>query len=138
MTQHQKSPTLSELITYLAESWHEETFDEFLALLLKSQLGVRVDGVPDGVSGPFVVGSTQSLSLGRTTFGDGRSRILVFADPEEFIARFGLQFNGEINGAMLVNVVLYNADCEGILVNSALSSISVPIERSDIQRRCLN
>lgn len=56
--------------------------------------------------------------------------VLAFADPEAFAARFGPRFNSTIAGEALLAAVLFNPECNGVLVNSALAEVSVIIDRA--------
>ncbi len=125
MSQH----NLSDLIDSLHESWTAERFNMLLAKLKASSVGIIAINVPDHYLGKTVRTASEGVTLASTRHGDGKSRILAFAEPRDFVAKFGPKCNGEMLGAEVIKVVLHNPDCAGILLNSAKSEISIVIER---------
>jgi hypothetical protein len=53
----------------------------------------------------------------------------AYADPEAALRNFGPGFNAGVPGEVLLQMVAGDADCEGILVNSATQEISLPRRR---------
>jgi len=80
---------------------------------------------PDGRTG-------EGFAAGKTTHGDGRSRILAFADPAVASQTPGSPCNAGIPGAVLLRMAADDPTCEGILVNSATRLISVIIDRDSV------
>ncbi|MFI6217257.1 hypothetical protein ACIBCD_35095 [Nocardia brasiliensis] len=119
---------LSDLIGEHVDGRTPDSFDRFLALFRSSTLGIVITGnvQPDGQGG-FVAGN--DVGAGRTTYGDGRSRVLAWADPEVALRNFGPRFNGGVSGEVLLRMAVDDIECHGILVNSALDEISVVISR---------
>jgi hypothetical protein len=129
------SPTLSSLIDSLQTNWERDTLNTLLSELSRAQVGIVAINVPKEFEGKTVETRTagaQGIGLGNTVHGDGKTRVVAFAEPQEFIARFGRQFNGEISGKQLFRAVLHNPACHGILLNSATAPVSLPIERAAI------
>ncbi|WP_051753627.1 hypothetical protein [Streptosporangium amethystogenes] len=62
--------------------------------------------------------------------GDGRPRILTFADPEVASQAPGSRCNVGASGAVLPRMAAEDPSCEGILVNSATKLISIIISRA--------
>ncbi len=128
------TPTpISDAIESLSSNWTSTKYDDFLRLLAGAGVGVCAVGVPPELVGRTINHTPPGVTLGSTSHG-GKSRILAYADPKEFIRKFGGQCNGEMPGSELFRVVLHNPDCGGILLNSALKEISFPVEREDIER----
>ncbi|MDP9795483.1 hypothetical protein J2S43_003995 [Catenuloplanes nepalensis] len=69
------------------------------------------------------------FGVSRTTHGDGRQRILTFADPPVYARTFGQHFNVGVPGSVLLEMAAGDLDCAGILINSATSETSVVITR---------
>ncbi|AEV83738.1 hypothetical protein ACWT_2703 [Actinoplanes sp. SE50] len=109
-----------------AQTRDAEAYQRFVALFRSSTVGVVVTGtpVPDAPGG-FV--SDGTLAVRRTGHGDGRQRILTFADPEVFARRFGPVFNAGMSGDALLRMAADDRECAGILVNSATAETSVII-----------
>ncbi len=124
---------LSDLINSFHQSKTDEDFDALLELFKGSPIGVLAIGVKQGESEQTIVVEEGDITLASTGFGDGKSRILAFADPREFNRRFGKKSNGEMPGSSLFAAVLLNPGCAGILLNSAQGEISVVIPRERIQ-----
>ncbi|MGW4945521.1 hypothetical protein ACWEOZ_28480 [Actinoplanes sp. NPDC004185] len=71
-----------------------------------------------------------SLGAGRTTYGDGRSRVLAYADPDVALRTLGSRFNAGLPGEVLLRMAADDPECDGILVNSATQPNSIIITRS--------
>jgi hypothetical protein len=121
---------LSDLIAAHVANGTSETWAQFLGGFSKSQVGVIAVGVPPGAAGEFVSTADRPLSVGLTRHAGGRPMALAFADPVAFAARFGRPFNAALAGHALLATVLLNPECTGVLVNSALSEVSVVIDRT--------
>lgn len=121
---------LSDLIAAYIASRSRKTWGQFLDAFQVAELGVHVVGVPSGTVGKFVTQAGQSVSLGLTRHAGGRPTALAFADPEAFARRFGRPFNAGMSGTALLATLLADPECAGVLVNSALSEVSVVIDRS--------
>ena len=87
-------------------------------------------GLPVDASDKFVTTADRSVSVDMTLHAEGRPMALAFADPEAFAVRFGRQFNAKVVGDALLATVLFNPECAGVLVNSALAEVSVVIDRT--------
>jgi hypothetical protein len=124
---------LSDLIQSFHEARGGEDFEAMLALFLTSQIGIHAVNVPQGLQGQTVISKGEGIGLANTTHGDGKKRIVAFADPQEFIKRFGAKCNGEMLGGELIKVALHNTDCHGVLLNSARSEISTLLSRSVLE-----
>lgn len=105
-----------------------ESYERFLQLFRASVIGIVADGAvrQDGQGQPVA----SNMRASRTSYGDGRSRLLTYADPEAFLRNFGPRFNAGVAGEVLLRMVASDADCEGILVNSATREISLIISRT--------
>jgi hypothetical protein len=123
---------ISDLIELYQESPSAEHFDALVDCLASSPVGVHLFGAVQSDTERNLVADGETVSLASTMHGDGKSRILAFADPREFLHRFGPKCNGEMPGQALFEVVLHNSDCHGILLNSARAETSVVIPRSEI------
>lgn len=123
---------LSDLIAVHAAARSSRTWARFLAAFRQAKLGVVAEG-PQGVAGEFTTTSERPVAVSLTEHGDGRPKVLAYADPREFAVRFGQPFNAEIGGEALLGTVLANPQCSGILVNSALDSMSVVIDRATVK-----
>ena len=109
-----------------------ESYERFLELFSASVIGiVAVGAVTQDVQGQPVAGN--NLGIRRTTHGDGQSRLLAYADPEAALRNFGPRFNAGIAGEVLLRMVASDAECDGILVNSATQEISLIISRPTAQ-----
>lgn len=109
-----------------------ESYERFVALFRASTVGIAANGTPAvDASGRLVAGS--DLGAGRTTHGDGKVRILAFADPETALRNFGPRFNVGVSGAVLLQMAATDVDCDGILVNSATAESSLVISKSTAQ-----
>ena len=126
--------SLSALIEALQAQPSRERFQHLLAAFSHSSVGIMALSVPKEQFGKTFKTEGEEVSLASSQHGDGKSRVLAFADPKEFIANFCQKFNAEMKGEEVFKVVLHNPACGGILLNSASSPISIPIEREDIQR----
>lgn len=124
---------ISDLMCTYQESLSIEHFDALVERLATTAVGVHLFGVAPPEAERNLVADGKGISLASTTHGDGKSRLVAFADPREFNRRFGPKCNGEMLGKTLFEVVLHNPDCHGILINSATSETSVVIPRSDIE-----
>jgi len=112
----------------------DRLYRKFLDLFVRSGLGVIAVGVPEGTSGQIKSTSEKPIHLGQTSYGDGKRRVLAFADPQEFVRNFGQPFNAELKGADLLEMVVENRECDGILVNSAIAEESILISRGTAVR----
>lgn len=115
-----------------ADTRSPESYERFLALFRASVIGIVADGaVVQDAHGRSVAGN--NFGAGNTTYGDGRSRVLACADPEAFLRNFGPRFNAGVAGEVLLRMAASDAECEGILVNSATQEISLIISRATAQ-----
>ncbi len=119
---------LSALMAQQAKTPANETYDRFVAMFRTSTIGVVAAGMtkPDA-DGRLI--TAEGFGVGRTTFNDGRERIMAFADPEVFLRRFGPRFNAGVPGEVLLRMAADDPECEGILVNSALEEVSIIISK---------
>lgn len=108
-----------------------ESYGRFLALFRASVIGIVAIGAVHNAHGQSVAGS--NVGAGKTTHGDGRPRLLAYADPEAALRNFGPRFNVGVAGEVLLRMVASDDDCEGILVNSATQEISLIISRPTAQ-----
>jgi hypothetical protein len=120
------STPLSDCITRCIEQDTRENYEHFLHFFLGSQLGVILQGIPQGVSGQVVAGKNElSAAMGSTP--DGKRMLLACADRAVFLQRFKRPFNAEIGAVALLKMVLANPQCEGIMINSAVSEHTILI-----------
>jgi hypothetical protein len=133
MSQATNAPGLSAFVTKLNEAWRDELFAEFLRAFTKAHVGVIVVQAPEGASGVVVSTRAQPIALGNSTHGDGKRRILAFADPQQFREKYGEKFNGEMVGLEVLNTAWSDQACEGVLVNGATSLQSVAIDREAVR-----
>jgi hypothetical protein len=124
---------LSDAIAQVLAHDTPETYARFLDVFMQSSLGVIVTGLPPGASGAVQVkGDGVGCAKGQTP--DGRVMLLACADRAVFVTRFDRPFNAEIEAASLMNVVMTNPDCAGIMINSATSEHTIVVERATIAR----
>lgn len=122
---------LSDVMSEHAETKTPESYDRFLRLFRASTVGIVATGVPaDAAHGHFASGN---LGAGRTTHGDGRPRVLAYADPEAALRNFGPRFNAGVSGEVLLQMAAADPDCEGVLVNSAICEISLVVSKPTAQ-----
>ncbi len=122
---------LSDLIDRAESS--ADGYADFIKEFRRSSVGVIAEGAPEGTTGEFRSSAQHPIGVGSTTDHEGRPCLLAFADPAAFVQRFGLQFNADMLGESLLQTVLLNPDCSGILVNSAKKAVSIIIDRDTIQ-----
>jgi hypothetical protein len=123
---------LSDVMAEHSDTRSPESYERFLGLFRASVIGiVAVGAVRQDAQGQPVAGN--NLGAGKTTHGDGRSRLLAYADPEAALRNFGPRINAGIAGEVLLRMVASDAECEGILVNSATQEISLIISRPTVQ-----
>ncbi|MGW0591814.1 SseB family protein [Streptosporangium sp. NPDC002607] len=116
---------LSDVMDAHVQANTAETYAAFVEMFRNSVIGIIGVGLlePDGRAG-------EGFSASQTTHGDGRPRILTFADPEVASQAPGSQCNVGIPGAVLLRMAAEDPSCEGILVNSATKLISIIISRA--------
>ncbi|TWJ28459.1 hypothetical protein JD81_01963 [Micromonospora sagamiensis] len=115
-----------------AETKTPESFERFLSLFRTSTVGIIATGVPThAMHGHFI--ADGNLGAGKTTHGDGRPRVLAYADPEAALRNFGPRFNAGLPGEVLLRMAATDPRCEGVLVNSAIREISLIISKSTAQ-----
>ncbi|GAA2468092.1 hypothetical protein [Winogradskya humida] len=113
---------LSDVMAEYADTKDPQTFARFVELFAASTIGIVTHG--------------ERLGAGMTTYGDGKSRILSFADSDARSRWAAGRYNAGVQGAMLLRMAADNP-CEGILVNCATREISLVIDR-DTARAALN
>jgi len=124
---------LSDLMD-LVDGKDPRRYQQFLEGFRRSKLGVRATGAPPGTAGDFQSSDEHPIAIGESVDPEGRSVLLAFADPPAFVQRFGRQLNAETLGESLLDTVLANPGCHGILVNSAKREISLLIRRDTAAR----
>ena len=123
---------LSDVMAEHSDTRSPESYERFLALFRASVIGiVAVGAVEQDAQRQHVAG--KNLGAGKTTHGDGRPRLLAYADPEAALRNFGPRFNAGVAGEVLLRMAAGDAGCEGILVNSATQEISLIIGRATAQ-----
>jgi hypothetical protein len=122
---------LSDVMSEYAETKTPESYEHFLRLFRASTVGIAATGVP--ARGPHGYVADGNLGAGSTTHGDGRPRVLAFADPEAALRNFGPRFNAGLSGEVLLQMAATDPDCEGILVNSAICEISLVVSKLTAQ-----
>ena len=124
---------LSDHIRVLDAEWSEEHYRAFLADFLNAEVGITIQGQPEGVE-RIVTSEEHNITVGQTDFPDGRKRLLLYADPAAFADRFGQRFNAGISGRDACRILLANPDLEGVLINSADVVLSYPIPRGILEQ----
>jgi hypothetical protein len=123
---------LSDVMGEHAATRSPESYEQFLALFRAATVGIVASGTPVlDSSGRLVAGS--DFGAGSTTHGDGKARILTFADPEAALRNFGPRFTAGVPGAVVLQMAATDPDCHGILVNSATAELSLVISTSTAQ-----
>lgn len=123
---------LSDIMGEHAATGSPESYERFLARFRDSTVGIAASGTPVmDASGRLVAGG--DFGAGSTTHGDGKARILTFADPEAALRNFGPRFTAGVPGAVVLQMAATGTDCHGILVNSATAEISLVISKSTAQ-----
>jgi hypothetical protein len=125
---------LSELMELLGSTGSEEHYLRFVHEFRRSTLGVVAEGAPKGTEGAVKSSDRHPISLGSSVDEKGREVLLAFADPPAFAQRFGRPFNADTVGESMLETVLINPECHGILVNSAIKEVSAIIDRDTIER----
>jgi hypothetical protein len=123
---------VSDVMAEYAETRSPECFERFLALFRSATVGFVAVGAAH-TEDPGSVVADGDLGAGRTTYGDGRPRLLAYADPEVALRNFGPRFNAGMSGEVLLQIAATDADCHGILVNSATREISLIIDKPTAQ-----
>ena len=124
------STPLSDLITEcLRLPRAQQPFGILVEQFAHAKVCVIAIGLPADAEGDVQSTRAKPISLGLTKHG-GITRILTFADPEAFAAKFGRSFSGEMLGADVYRTVAANTACHGILVNSATEEMSIIIDRA--------
>jgi hypothetical protein len=119
---------LSDVMSMHADTTSPESYDRFITLFRSSTIGIVATGIPEQPDHQVVANGT--VGAGMTTHGDGRRRILAYADPEVALRNFGPRFNAGLPGEVLLQMCVDEPDCTGILVNSAIHEISLIISQS--------
>ena len=119
---------LSDAMAEHAETGSGESYDRFIALFRTSVVGIAIEGMPVPDEHGNLV-SDGEVSAYMTKHGDGRSRIVAYADPEAFLVNFGPRFNAGVPGEVLLGMAASDPDCAGVLVNSATQEISLVIAK---------
>ncbi|GAB7038669.1 MULTISPECIES: hypothetical protein [Catenuloplanes] len=122
---------LSDALAAYAGDRTDENWAHLIGVFRNSIVGAVGSGpvAADGTSG-------AGFGVGRTTHGDGRPRILTFADPPVYARTFGRRFNVGVPGSVLLEMAAGDLDCAGILINSAISETSVVISREAAVAAC--
>ncbi|MEO1085658.1 MAG: hypothetical protein AAFY88_15570 [Acidobacteriota bacterium] len=132
------TPTpLSDHITTLLESENDDNFEAVVYAFLDSQVGVEAKGLPAGLKpgSRLEVGATETVGLPRVTVPDGRLMLRACADPDAFSRNFPeIQINALMAGRQLLELLPHDESLGGILLCSASSSHSVPINRQLAER----
>lgn len=119
---------LSDVMAEHTQSRSADSYGRFLGLFRISTIGIVAIG-PAGPDPDGTVIADGLLSAGMTTHGDGLARLLAYADPLVARRNFGPRFNAGLTGDVLLRMAASSPGCEGILVNSAVSEISLVITR---------
>jgi hypothetical protein len=124
---------LSDCISALVANETPETLEQLWREMIRARFGVIAVGAPSGVTGLYRVGRGE-VGLGQANTPDGRLMILACADPVTFRQRFADQgFNADIDARSLFLAAMSNNDCQGVLINSATSTHSLPVSREEIE-----
>jgi hypothetical protein len=128
---------LSDLIGRVIAEQSEASYERFLELFVKSEVGVVVRSAGDATAlaapaGTKVVVSEGQLSYGTSVLADGRRVILACAEFAIFRRRFAGQFNATVSGSDLLKGVLANPGCDGIQINSAATMHSLIVDRQKV------
>ncbi|GAA2398799.1 hypothetical protein Cme02nite_07610 [Catellatospora methionotrophica] len=126
---------LSDAMTAHADSGTPESYDRFIALFRASTVGVLSDNLPEP-EGRTSVTSAGDIRVSSTAYGDGRDRIMTFADPEVFLRTYGPRFNAGIAGEVLLRMAAASPNGHGVLVNCATREISLLISKETAQALC--
>jgi hypothetical protein len=124
------SPLSDALAAYAADRT-DESWARFVAVFRVSIVGAVGSGPVDAEGR-----SRPGFGVGRTTHGDGRPRILTFADPPVYARTFGQEFSVGVPGSVLLEMAAGDPECAGILVNSATARTSVVISREAAEAAC--
>lgn len=124
---------ISDLITDVVNDDSDASFERLLAALPAAMFGLEVAGIsPDVAPGARVdAGGTQ---LPQVSTPDGRRWVRACADPAEFAVRFPeTEITAQIDGLELLRMVNRIEQCDGVLICSARSFHSVPIDKEIIR-----
>lgn len=126
--------SISALIASLAHQPTQAAFDRLLDAISAATFGLELSGLASNAE-PGRVVDAAGARLRYVATPDGRRMLRACADPEEFASRFtNIEIAAHVTGAELVRLALRLPDCEGVLVCSARTSQSVPIDLLALQR----
>jgi len=120
---------LSDLILQYSRKPDEKNYARFIKAFKRSKLGVQISEETNENADTTPSTDSNPTRLNSTTTPDGQSRILVFADWPVYNLRFGMQFNGLMDGEAILAVVTHNPHCAGIYINSVLSESGMAVSR---------
>jgi hypothetical protein len=129
--------TLSDAITAVAAQGSDASFAAFIERFLDASVGVIAQNVPAGrVPGEtFQTGSTDRMTLALVGTPDGRRMVKACADPSLFTQRYPeTKINVVMVGRELLQMLAKAQDLDGVLVCSATTFQSVPIDRATAAR----
>lgn len=125
---------LSNLLIQYAKDRTPSNYEKLCQTFTTAIVGVCAEGTPEGQAGMFQSTSENPFRVASTSYGDGQSRVLAFADPEAFAKKFGPKFNALMRGIDVCNVVKHSPGCAGILLNNANEETSFVFSRKDALR----
>ncbi|GMU80201.1 MAG: hypothetical protein AMXMBFR47_00720 [Planctomycetota bacterium] len=120
---------LSAAIAAMSDNAAE--WNRFIEIFRTARLGINVPNRPEFGVGEMASTAENPLRVSASDHAGARM-VLVFADPDVFHRNFGKRFNGVVTGEKVLEIVAYNDDCHGILINSALAEISAVINRETV------
>jgi len=128
MPSSNEAPLSSLIALHIKEPDHQ-SFERIVEMFLHSEVGVMATGAPEGTSGNFVSTTENPITIGLSRDPEGNPAVLVFADPSTFVKNFGAKFNASTLGETVLQAVLLNPECHGVIINSATDEISFIIDR---------
>lgn len=106
-------------------------FERFLEAFVGARLGVIVMGNLQGAKrGEAYVARDGQASCATVTLPGNKLMLLACADRPAFLRSFARRFNADVDARTLINIALANPNCQGIMLNSALSDRSIALART--------
>lgn len=128
-----KTP-LSDLISLVLRDRSQNAMSRFHEGFLVASVGVEVEGLPPtGQLGQRIDASGSKIRSVETP--DGRVMVRASADPDEFVRNYpDRRITGLMTGAEILAMLLKIPQLDGVLVCSATSFHSIPIDRTEAAR----
>jgi hypothetical protein len=125
--------SLSDAITAIASHGTDAAFASFVQKFLDARVGLVAQNIPAGrlPGETFQTGPADSMTFEVVGTPDGRRMVKACADPPLFVRRYPeTKINVLMAGRELLQMLAKVAELDGVLVCSATTFQSVPIDRA--------